>query len=163
MPWCEKCKCEYEKNVKNCADCGALLVDHLEEKQKSFESNKGEYVFLINVANMIETDIMISILELESIPSIKKFKSSGSYLNIASGFNYQGVDIFVPKGALDEARNVILVDSMLEQTEESQVNKDFDKLAKEYSNRRKSSIRIFIIIIVILPIIISISNLIDLL
>ncbi|WP_113674271.1 hypothetical protein [Vallitalea guaymasensis] len=31
MPWCPKCKCEYEEGVKLCADCKIELVDSLED------------------------------------------------------------------------------------------------------------------------------------
>lgn len=31
MPWCPKCKCEYEEGVKLCADCKIELVDSLDD------------------------------------------------------------------------------------------------------------------------------------
>ncbi|GKX31304.1 hypothetical protein SH1V18_37840 [Vallitalea longa] len=31
MPWCPKCKCEYEEGVKLCADCKVELVDSLDD------------------------------------------------------------------------------------------------------------------------------------
>lgn len=35
MPWCPKCKNEYYEGIKVCADCGAELVDSLEEWEKA--------------------------------------------------------------------------------------------------------------------------------
>lgn len=32
MPWCPKCKNEYVEGTKECAECGSLLVETLEEK-----------------------------------------------------------------------------------------------------------------------------------
>ncbi len=54
----------------------------------------GAFVLLVNVASSIEADMMISRLAAEKIPAYKGYKSSGEYLNIATGFNYQGVDVF---------------------------------------------------------------------
>lgn len=34
MPWCPKCKNEYVEGIKICADCGAELVDSLEETKR---------------------------------------------------------------------------------------------------------------------------------
>ena len=34
MPWCPNCKYEYKEGIKICADCGAELVDSLEEIEK---------------------------------------------------------------------------------------------------------------------------------
>lgn len=160
MPWCQSCKYEYESNVKKCAECGESLVDYLEDAVDSIENRGVEFVFFINAANVMEADIIISQLESVQIPSVKRFKSSGSYLNIIAGFNYQGIDILVPKVALEEASNVISEYSTVVQTDEVQEIEveEFDKIAREYNTKRRNCLRVFILILIILPILISLLH-----
>lgn len=37
MPWCPNCKNEYVEGIKTCADCGAQLVEELEEEKLTEE------------------------------------------------------------------------------------------------------------------------------
>ena len=40
MPWCPNCKYEYKEGIKVCADCGAELVESLEEIEKEEEERE---------------------------------------------------------------------------------------------------------------------------
>lgn len=63
---------------------------------------------LINSPNSIESGIMISILEEEGIPVLKKSRGSGAYLDIYMGISNTGFDLYVPTSQLDKARQLII-------------------------------------------------------
>ncbi|BBF42328.1 hypothetical protein lbkm_1010 [Lachnospiraceae bacterium KM106-2] len=57
MPWCPNCKMEYRKGIETCAECGATLVDQLEDSEQemtteettnSYEDQQEQYQKLIN-------------------------------------------------------------------------------------------------------------------
>ncbi len=39
MPWCPKCKTEYQEGIEKCADCGSDLVDELPEEDEVLEES----------------------------------------------------------------------------------------------------------------------------
>ncbi|MCT4542416.1 MAG: DUF2007 domain-containing protein [Vallitalea sp.] len=103
MGWCPKCKSEYEKHVKRCKECDIELVEVLEKEDISFEESEQ----LINVANIHEANIIISLLESCNIPSFYKSEGAGEYLQIFAGCNFHGFDIYVPSSLIEEAKDVI--------------------------------------------------------
>ncbi|GKX31955.1 hypothetical protein SH1V18_44350 [Vallitalea longa] len=143
MGWCPKCKREYEDNVKVCKECNVKLVDHLEKEK--FAEQKVER--LINVASMYEANIIISLLKSYDIPALYKSKGSGEYLQVATGINYQGVDIYVPVESMEKAKEIIeqenkdnIDDNMLHETQQEK---------NEY-NKRSNKIGLIILIIILL-------------
>lgn len=110
---------------------------------------------LINVANSMEADLIISQLEANNIPSYKAYQSSGSYLNIAAGFNYQGTDIFVPKALLEQAKAIITEEQVgsFEDVNEEEAS-ELVALGSAYRDKRKSMLRLIIVVITI-PIVIA--------
>ncbi|MFU0799740.1 MAG: hypothetical protein ACFWUE_03620 [Xylanivirga thermophila] len=111
MPWCPKCKSEYEEGIPCCNDCDVPLVEYLdEEKTKGTEAfeTSGNYVwtFFKNVADY-EVDIIESILKEEGIPIFKKQRETGGYLQVTADRSVYGIDLFVPSDKLDAAHEII--------------------------------------------------------
>lgn len=50
MPWCPNCKNEYKEGYTVCADCGATLVDHLEDDNREEESISPELAAALKAA-----------------------------------------------------------------------------------------------------------------
>lgn len=153
MAWCQRCKYEYEDHIVNCAECGDQLVSNLLETNEKIHNENGKYSVLINVANLIEADTIISLLEANSIPSFKGYQSSGSYLNITAGFNYQGTDIFVPTELLDEARSIISefeTENLHE--DDNEEFKELKALERKFNDKRRNTFRLIIFILLIIPI-----------
>jgi len=127
MPFCPNCKFEYEKNIEYCSDCGAKLVDRLEEEPESKPEEYDEEVFLTNVANEIQASIIVSKLSAYEIPVMKKYRDEGSAMVVFTGTSLFGVDLYVPSKLLSQAKEIL--------TEDSQIDTDsleFDKLMDEY-------------------------------
>ncbi len=40
MPWCPKCKTEYQEGIEKCADCGSDLVDELPEEEAAISEEE---------------------------------------------------------------------------------------------------------------------------
>lgn len=159
MAWCTKCKSEYEPHVKRCAECGEALIDKLEENiQHEIKIEiQSENKVLINVASSIEADLIIARLESDSIPAFKGYQSSGQYLNIASGFNYQGIDIYVPKELYDQASEIISEEqNNLDASIEDDEDKELDRLSKKYNTWNRNKFRLLIFIFMIVPLILTI-------
>lgn len=114
------------------------------------KTNKEDYEKLTNVANTLEADLIISKLEINEIPSFKSYNSSGSYLNITSGFNYQGTDIYVHKELIDKAKSIIS-DSEITDEEFYEDNKTFEELKDEYTNKRRNILRVVVFLFIIIP------------
>lgn len=74
-------------------------------------SNAGterEYeAFLTNVGNLMEAEILISLLESEGIPVRKKHNLTGDYLEVLANYTPFGVDLYVPPEKLDQAKELL--------------------------------------------------------
>lgn len=156
MGWCPKCKSEYENHIKKCKECDIELVEVLENDQECtfFEESKK----LINVANIHEANIIVSLLAGYNIPAFYKSKESGEYLQIYSGFNFYGFDIHVPSSLINEAKDVIS-----QYHEEIDLDNELDveyeevkELDMKIGNRNRLVVYILGFILIALPIILLI-------
>jgi hypothetical protein len=112
-------------------------------KQVPMNDNKqkkeGE-VFLMHAANELQADTVESLLRSYEIPVLKKRREAGSYLNITTGINIYGVDLYVP-ARLHKAA-IALVKTR--KREEDDRDAEFEQ--EEDAFRRKRLIRIWVII-----------------
>jgi hypothetical protein len=65
-------------------------------------------VYLCTAQNSLEAEIFESKLRGEGIPSERRYKDAGNYLEIFMGSSVFPIDIYVPEQALEDARNVVL-------------------------------------------------------
>jgi len=129
MPWCPECKTEYREGFTVCSDCGQELVDRLEEDPADgdpAEAEQGEqlgaedfdvacggeagsarWALLMNLDDDREVDIIESLLGSCGIPLLRKYRGLGGYLRILTGMSAFGVDLYVPEGKLEEAREIM--------------------------------------------------------
>lgn len=64
MPWCPVCKNEYTEGVKVCADCGAALVDSLDERKEVLLCS-GEEALILQMQKFMEYNDIPVIFEQE--------------------------------------------------------------------------------------------------
>lgn len=65
MPWCPVCKNEYTEGVKVCADCGAALVDSLNERKEVLLCS-GEEALIVRMQKFMEYNDIPVIFEQEA-------------------------------------------------------------------------------------------------
>ncbi len=107
MPWCPKCRYEYEKGYKTCADCETDLVDELVQIKEHSYTGYDREVYLISAANSIEAEVLEALLTSNQIPVLKKYKEAGAYLEIYMGATNFGVDLYVPSKLMVKAKEII--------------------------------------------------------
>ncbi len=69
-------------------------------------NSNNEYVFLLQVYNDVEADIVEALLLQYDIPIIKKYRGNKSFIKIIMG-TVLGVDIFVRDKDYKEAKSII--------------------------------------------------------
>lgn len=78
------------------------------------DKSQGEWVFLKNVAEGYELDLITLMLVQINIPVQKKSKGSGAYTSIYMGMSLTGYDIYVPADRLLEAQEMLAGTELME-------------------------------------------------
>jgi hypothetical protein len=103
MPYCPKCRCEYDEGVKTCYDCGSELVDVLEPEEKPARE-----AFLMTVADEMEFLVVESKLREYGIPAYKRYKMGGDVTYVYMGMT-SGLDVLVPDTVLTQAQEIMAI------------------------------------------------------
>lgn len=118
MHWCPSCKNEYREEYSSCLECGTNLIENLDKEPVEYDKE----VFLINLKDSIEADIVESLLNSNGIPTLKKHRESGGYMSIYMGNSIFGVDIFVPSKLYEQAEQII----NLSKIEDKEINEEMN-------------------------------------
>ena len=100
MPFCPKCRFEYNKDVKKCPDCSVKLVARLKEIPDI------RFVALPNLPGKVYAEMIREVLRQKGIPCY--LRSSG----IIDAYGISGmpvgdsVRIFVPEDRLEECKDI---------------------------------------------------------
>lgn len=121
MPYCQKCKTEFEKGIKTCSACGSALVESPDNEPEETDDREA---FLINAADEMEASIFISKLSALGIPVMKKYVELG--LPVFMGNSRLGIDLYVPSRLLGEAKNILNDEAL------SDEDINFDDMLNEY-------------------------------
>jgi len=112
--YCPECKDEFRPGVTRCVKCDEDLVSELpviEEPETDGEYaviESADMVFLANVDAGFEATMKIALLESNGITVHKRHKGGGEYLFVSMGFSVSGVDLYVPRELLEDARELLL-------------------------------------------------------
>ena len=102
-------------------------------EEKISEDKDFELKHLTLVDSDLEAERIITMLASEGIATIKKFKDTGSFLNIVAAVNYQGVDIYVSEEYEATAKLLIQpIDELPEAYEEEMPLDGFDQEALKH-------------------------------
>ena len=111
MPWCPKCKVEYQEGFTVCSDCRHELVEQAEVPEGGESDEEApvpeEWAFLINFEDDREVIFIESLLRSFGIPMLRKYRGLGGYFKILTGMSTFGVDLFVPESQLETAREIL--------------------------------------------------------
>lgn len=112
MPYCLKCREEFQDWVKLCPDCSLSLVDSLPELTKSEpkaeskkEPIKEPLVHVITAPNESVATMWAGILEEEGIDSF--IKGGDWYMGAAIPFAFLGQEIHVLESQADKAKMIL--------------------------------------------------------
>lgn len=98
-----------------------LIIDDSAEK----EWRGG--VYLCTARNSFEADIFESKLRGETIPVLRRYRGAGNFMEISMGTNVAfPIDIYVPKDALEDARNIVVAIPIVSDDPELFDDEDFD-------------------------------------
>ncbi|MDD4053070.1 MAG: hypothetical protein PHR28_14385, partial [candidate division Zixibacteria bacterium] len=72
MPFCPKCRYEYEIGIRECPDCGAKLVDRLpdEDAQAPGEHDYKDWIPLANLTSQQMAEMVLESLRAKDIPAV---------------------------------------------------------------------------------------------
>jgi len=89
--------------------------------------NENAEVFFLSVKDDIEASIVEAKLRASGIPTIKRYREAGGYLEIYMGMNSFGVDLYVPRHLLEEAQVVYSLTDGVMLEEESATTEEIEK------------------------------------
>jgi len=111
MPYCPKCKTEYNAGVKECSDCNALLVEKLPEEPKEvLEPIK--YKLLRNLPSRLYAEMLKESLQNSGISAIIKGDDIGIMLGSYSTTSPVEISLWVPEEEWEKANQI--ADGMLD-------------------------------------------------
>lgn len=160
MPWCPKCRCDFEEGVRICSDCGSELVDELdltekermrvllgkplgnknEEKPKVVEmhTRSVDEVMLANISDRIEMVYITSLLEQADIAFRVAEEDIGQYMSIVQGRSYMGSCIYVSREDYGRALQVLeSLETVLDDAAVPEVDKPFELRTDETAEQEK--------------------------
>lgn len=110
MPFCPECRYEYRIGVTTCADCGAKLVDKLDE---NVHHGEPDLVAIGTVLSASKAELGRGALESNDIEAIvvsTSFSAHGKWLDFVSGLNVTNSDgniVLVDPRRIDDAKDVL--------------------------------------------------------
>jgi hypothetical protein len=105
MPFCPKCRYEYEASVSKCPDCDEYLVSHLPPPREDEEEDLGEWIHVATLSSTQSSQIVVEVLQSKGIPVVARSKSGYFGFTGQMGLSAfqpagQGYDIYIPEGYL---------------------------------------------------------------
>lgn len=105
---CPQCEAEYVDGIYECADCGVLLVESLDEEEEEHEWEGGvynediDYVEIARLASLGDIPLVKSVLDSEQIEYY--LQGWNSYLN-----RFDGTEaiLYVAEEQVEDAENLI--------------------------------------------------------
>lgn len=104
------------------------------------DMEKAGETYLMHAANELQADTVESLLRSYDIPVLKKRRETGGYLNITTGMNVYGVDLYVPSNLYKAAVAVVRTRKAGERDQDPELRKAEDEF------KRQRLLRIWIII-----------------
>jgi hypothetical protein len=72
VPYCPKCKYEYERTVHKCPDCDVELVPELPPEREHRHSDNVRAVLILKTGNYLKAQLLVGALEEAGIPTWSK-------------------------------------------------------------------------------------------
>jgi hypothetical protein len=105
MPFCPKCRFEYQPEIKLCPDCKESLVAQLLPLEKE-KVEDVQYVPLRKVPSRIYAEMLQEALEKQDIPCLLKGDDIGVFLGALGTTSVLPVTVWVPKELKEKAEEI---------------------------------------------------------
>lgn len=109
MPFCPKCKYEYQPEVSKCPDCGDRLVASLALEPEEAEETQYDWTPIAKITSPQYGEMILEVLRAKEIPAILS-DSSGHFSKIGAvgPTSFQpvagvGTTLLVPKENIEDA------------------------------------------------------------
>jgi hypothetical protein len=149
---CPKCNLEIDENTMFCSMCQPEMFNQLQE-ENSVESETDETALLMTANDEIQANIVESLLKAYGIPLSRKYKGNDTFGKIILGVTVNGIDLYVPKSALVEAKGIIeneLPDGQETEFEDAiETEVEIEAMKEKYEEKRRS--RAWISILILIP------------
>jgi hypothetical protein len=112
MPYCPKCKTEYNTGIEKCSDCDLPLVEELPEESPEETPGEINYKLLRNLPSRLYAEMLKESLQNSGIYSIIKGDDIGIMLGSYSTTSLVEVSLWVPEEDWERANQI--ADEMLD-------------------------------------------------
>lgn len=136
MPWCPKCR-RFQEDDDLCAYCWVETVEELEPLIE-VPPDEEQDTFLLTVSDENEANIVQSLLKVNNIPSLRKHRGSGGYLQIYMGTSNLGIDIFVLEKHLEQAKEILLSHN---DSSDNEKNEPDEGISGDFTGKNPISVR----------------------
>ncbi|MBP7176768.1 MAG: hypothetical protein KBA53_11240 [Thermoclostridium sp.] len=99
------------------------------------KNEKDGETFLMHAVNELQADTVESLLRSYEIPVMKKRRGTGGYLNIITGINIYGVDLYVPAKLHRAAMALVKTRNPQEDETDDEIEQEDDLFRKKRLNR----------------------------
>ena len=87
---------------------GCKKVDRAENWPKGSEGEFEEPEFLMHASeSQMEAEMIINLLKAYNIPVVCRYPNNGDFGRVILGLSAMGVDLYVPKSSLSEAKDIL--------------------------------------------------------
>ncbi|MCK4386278.1 MAG: DUF2007 domain-containing protein [candidate division Zixibacteria bacterium] len=98
--FCPNCKYEYKLGIEKCPDCGADLVEKLEESKPIVDEKERKLALLCTTQNFVYADFLKETLEKNDIPCL--IKNEGGMMSYPPTY----AKVYVPEEKYEESRKI---------------------------------------------------------
>ncbi len=111
MPYCPKCKTEYNPGIEKCSDCDLPLVEELPEESPEETPGEIKYKLLRNLPSRLYAEMLKESLQNSGISAIIKGEDIGIMLGSYSTTSLVEVSLWVSEEDWEKANQI--ADEML--------------------------------------------------
>jgi len=142
MAWCPKCR-RFQEEDDLCIHCWIELVDTLPPEPREPENE----VLLVSVSDENEANIIQNLLEINKIPSLKKYRDIGGYMKVYMGTSAFGIDIYVPEICVETSREILRTDT----SSDGAVSDEIGQTPSSYRPEEKKNVVRLLLLFILIP------------
>ena len=151
---CPNCEHEIDEALETCPHCEYQLAEEM-GSQEGDEEEAVETALLFTAEDELQANIIESLLKVYGIPLRRRYKGNDTFTKIYMGVTSHGIELYVPKTALEEAQSILQNEMPSEgdleeaDIEDIPAEENLGELKEKYDARRRS--RAWLSLIFLIP------------